>query len=461
MKKIVLNEGNLMDDEIEFKRYKARALIIDDNNVVTLCNYGDVYMLPGGKIDSGENAKEGLLRELEEELGLAFNCNDLEELVSIVTMAPNYPVGDSGSFANRACYTDYYIIRTNRKIDKEKIKLTDREKKHNFRIEYIPIDRIMEVIENNEHYSFRNKYFVKELLAVLSTYLKKECKYSDNGLIDLHIHTTASDGELSSSEIIEEAIKLGAQAISITDHDTIMGYKDLDYDKNKIKVISGIELSAFSEVGRMHILGYGFDLKNKGLNDWLAVRQKNCINNILKLIDILKKKYGVNFNPRDIEELINLERNIGRPDLAKLMLKAGIVSSVDEAFDRYLTEAYEGVRFISNKPSYEECFSLIKEAGGIPVLAHPVTLLLDNNALYNKIIEMKKNGLEGIEVYHSNVDKDLSDILIKIAMEENLYLTGGSDYHGIISKPNIKLFSGRKNNIKVKRLNLVRDIKCL
>ena len=134
---------------------------------------------------------------------------------------------------------------------------------------------------------------------------------------------------------------------------------------------------------------------------------------------------------------------------------------LNEAFDRYLTEAYEGVRFISNKPTYKECFSLIKEAGGIPVIAHPHTLLLDNNSLYNKIIEMKKNGLEGIEAYHSNNPKDLTSVLIEIALKEELYLTGGSDYHGIISKPNIKLFSGRKNNIRVKRLNLVRDIKCL
>lgn len=458
MKRIILNEGNLRDEEIEFKRYKARALIIDDNNVVTLCNYRDVYMLPGGKIDSGENTEEGLLRELEEELGLVFNCNDLEELVSVVNIAPNYPVGDSDKYANRACYTDYYVIRTNRKIDKEKVKLTDREKKHNFRIEYIPMDRIIEVIENNEHYSFRNKYFVKELLAVLSVYLKKECKYSDNGLIDLHIHTLASDGEECANEIVEKAIKLGAQAISITDHDTIMGYRDLVYDKSKIKVISGVELSAFSDAGRMHILGYGFDLKNNALNDWLVERHQNSINNILVLVDVLKKDYGISFNIGDIEELIKLERNIGRPDLAKLMVRDGVVSSIDEAFDRYLVDANERVRFINNKPSYQECFSLIKEAGGIPVLAHPHTLLLDDNSLYNKIIEMKKNGLEGIEAYHSNNSKDLSSYLIEIALNENLYLTGGSDYHGFVSKPNIKLFSGKNNNIRVKRLNLIRDI---
>lgn len=458
MRKIVLNESNLRDEEIEFKRYKARALIIDDDNIVTLCNYGDVYMLPGGKIDNGESVEEALLRELEEELGLDFDKNELKELVTVVNMAPNYPIGDSSRFANRACYTDYYVIRSNRKIDKNRVKLTDREKKHNFRIEYIPLDRILEVIDNNEHRSFRNKYFVRELLAVLNIYLKKDYKYKDEGLIDLHIHTLASDGELSASEVVEEAIRCGAEAISITDHDTIIGYRDLVYDKSKIRVISGIELSAFSDVGRMHILGYGFDLENKALNEKMNELHQNSIRNVLMLVDVLKRDYGVSFNIKDIEELVSLERNIGRPDLAKLLVRYGIVSSIQEAFDRYLIGANEKVRFINKKPSYHECFSLIKEAGGIPVLAHPHTLLLDDRSLYDKIIEMKRNGLEGIEAYHSNNSKYLTDMLVRIAMEENLYLSGGSDYHGPITKPNIKLFRGKNDNIKVKRLNLVRDI---
>ena len=463
MKKIILNKDNLRVEDISCRTKKARALIVDDNNMVTLCNYANVYMLPGGKVEDNEDVAHGLLRELEEELGLVFAKEDLEELVVIENMAKDYPIRNSIDKTNRVCETHYYVIRSNRKIDYNKIKLTDSERKHNFRIEYIPMDRVIEVVENNEYRSKRNKYFVRELLAVLGEYLKGhllECGYYDGkGDIDLHIHTLASDGERNANEIIKEAISKGAQAISITDHDSILGYRDLDYDRDKIKVISGIELSAFSEIGRMHILGYGFDLENKALNEKLVELHQNGINNVLSLVEILKRDYGIRFKLEDIEHLINLDKNIGRPDLAKLMMEYGMVETIDEAFDRYLREANEKIRYTNKKLSYQECFSLIKEAGGILSLAHPNSLLLDNNSLYYKIIEMKRNGLEGIEAYHSNISYELSNMLVNIAIDEGLYLTGGSDYHGIIGKPDISLFTGRNNNIKIKRLNLVRDIK--
>jgi len=459
VKKIILNVDNLTVEDVLCRTKKARALIVDDEGLVTLCNYADVWMMPGGKIDEGEDIVQGLLRELEEELGLRFEKWELKELVRIENIAKDYPVRDSDKRKNRVCETDYYVIKSNRKIDKNKIRLTESEKKHNFRIEYIPLDRIVEIIENNEYRCFRNKYFVRELLAVLNVYLRKDYKYQDERLIDLHIHTKASDGEKNTNEIIEEAVRRGEQSISITDHDTIMGYRDLVYDKDKIKVISGVELSAFSETGRMHILGYGFDLENRALNDKMSELHQNSINNILMLVDILNKDYGISFEVDDIEKLINLERNIGRPDLAKLMMSYGIVETVKEAFDKYLIDANEKNRYANKKPSYQECFSLIREAGGIPVLAHPHSLLLENNDLYYKILEMKKNGLGGIEAYHSNVPSKLSDMLVRIAIEKELYLTGGSDYHGPLVKPDINLFVGRNNNIKIKKLNLVRDVK--
>lgn len=462
MKRIILNDDNLRVEDIENRIKKVRALIIDDNNMVTLCNYGDVYMMPGGKIEDDEEVILTLLRELEEELGIRFEKDELKKLVTIENMAKNYPIRESNDRCNRVCKTSYFVIRSNRKIDKNKVRLTDSELKHNFRIEYVLMNRVLEVIENNEYRNCRNKYFVKEMLIVFKEYLKEnllECGYyKEVGDIDLHIHTQASDGERDANDIIEEAIKKGAQAISFTDHDSILGYKDLVYDKNKIKIISGIELSAFSDIGRMHILGYGFDLNNRALNEKLVELHQNSINNVLSLVDILKRDYGIMFKLNDIEYLVGLDRNIGRPDLAKLMKQYGMVKTIDEAFYRYLRDANEKIRYTNKKLSYQECFDLIKEAGGILSLAHPNSLLLDNNSLYSKIIEMKRNGLGGVEAYHSNVSKDLSNMLIDIALKEDLYLTGGSDYHGPVSKPDINLFTGRNNNIRVKKLNLVRDI---
>ena len=465
MRKIVLNEANLGVEEIECRKKKARALIIDDNNVVTLCNYCNVYLLPGGKVEDNESVIEGLLRELEEELGLGFDKEELKELVSVVTVASGYPVRDSSKRVNRACETDYYIIRSNRKIDSSRVKLTDSELKCNFRIEYVPLDRVMELACNNEYRSSRNKYFVKELLMVLREFLgnnsKGYCSCDDEGLIDLHIHTLASDGDRSANDIIEESNRMGAQAISITDHDTIDGYRNLSYDRDLIKVIPGIELSAFSDIGRIHILGYGFDLENKALNEKLLEFHENSVNKIMLLADILKRNYGIKFDDRDIYELISLDKNIGRPDLAKLLMKYGFVKSTKEAFDKYLSEAHDYIRDLIKKPSYEECFDIIKNAGGVPVLAHPHTMLLDDNSLYYEILEMKKKGLMGIEAYHSNMPKELSDMVIKIAMEQELYLTGGSDYHGPIVKPDINLFTGRNNNIRVKKLNFLNDVNYL
>lgn len=176
-------------------------------------------------------------------------------------------------------------------------------------------------------------------------------------------------------------------------------------------------------------------------------------------INFLARDYSIHFKDEDIQDLIQLSRNIGRPDLAKLMVRYGLVKNIQEAFDRYLIEANIKIGSCLKKPTYQECLELIKDAGGIPVLAHPHSLLLDNYSLFEKIREMKKYGLQGIEVYHSNTSKELSEKLVALAINETFYITGGSDYHGPISKPDIKLFTGKNKNIKVKILNLVNDLK--
>lgn len=462
MRQVILNKDNLREEEIKLKKRKVRALIIDDNHMVTLCKYGDVYLLPGGQIEENELESEALLRELNEELEINFLKNEIHPLLRTITMARDYPMHKNEQLTNQCCQTDYYWIQSNKKLDMHKRCLTPSEVKNNFQIMSIPLDRVLELVENQEYSSKRNTYFFKELLEVLKEYAKIKNEKLDtddkNGMIDLHIHTTASDGEKTSNEILKMAIQMGAQAIAITDHDTILGLDNLCYDKNIIQVIPGIEMSAYSEIGRLHILGYGFDRNNLSFREKLEQLHINSIKNLLMFVDILAKDYSIFFEEEDIQHLTKLSRNIGRPDLAKLMVQYEIVQSVQEAFDKYLIDANRKLKNTLQKPKFQECLKMIKDAGGIPVLAHPHSLLLDFPVLADKIREMKKYGLQGIEVYHSNTSKDLSEKLVYLAIQEKLYITGGSDYHGLNTKPNIELLTGKNHNIKIKRLNILNDI---
>lgn len=280
-------------------------------------------------------------------------------------------------------------------------------------------------------------------------------------LIDLHMHSSYSDGDLSPDELIKECIKNNIKTISITDHDTIEGNKNisLKYKNNdEIKIISGIELSARVSVGTMHILGYDIDINNRVLNDKIPVLKNNSIYHIIGLLTVLKKDYNITFSTEDIKELICSNKNIGRPDLAKLCIKYGYCKSVSDAFDKYLIDSYEKIRSIGKGISYKECIDLITVAGGIPVLAHPKTLKLNDNDLLKLIKNMKEYGLKGIEVYNSIHTKEDIEKYLKIASDLNLLISGGSDYHGEKTKPDIKLGTGKNNNLYIKKLSILSKI---
>ena len=283
-------------------------------------------------------------------------------------------------------------------------------------------------------------------------------------LIDMHTHSNFSDGELDPNLLLYHAKIQDIGTIAITDHDTLEGIKTLrnetDYIKRMgLELYSGIELSAKRDFGRMHILGYGFNVDDKSLNSKMTELRDNSVNAVLAIYDQIRRDYGIRFTYEDIRNLINANHNLGRPDLAKLCIKYGFASSVQEAFDKYLIEAHQKTRQSNKGLQYEECLDLIINSGGIPVLAHPKSLELSNDEFIRLLESMISCGLRGIEVYHSSHTKEEMDYYLDIANRYNLLISGGSDFHGKGVKPDIKLGTGKNGNIRIRSLSLVDELR--
>lgn len=267
-------------------------------------------------------------------------------------------------------------------------------------------------------------------------------------MIDLHSHSTHSDGTLTPSELLILAKEKGIEYFAITDHDDIEGSKKLIESKHDgITVYSGVELNAKVDKGQMHILGYNIDLYNEELNNRLKELKENSKHNIMLYVKQLKEDFNIELPQKDIDEILNREGNIGRPLLALLLIKYGYVSTVAEAFEKYLRD--DKVRNHKMWITKEECINLILNAGGIPVLAHPFTLKLTDEELHEEIKTLVDLGLKGIEIVHSNSNEEQREYYKQLAKEFNLITTGGTDYHGKEVKPNIELGTGIKGNVKL------------
>lgn len=274
-------------------------------------------------------------------------------------------------------------------------------------------------------------------------------KRLESDRIDLHIHSTASDGTYTPSEIISLAQKLNLKAISITDHDTIEGSIEAARisPSPSLKLLSGVEISAsppplFSCSGTIHILGYLVNHNDKRLNNLLFSLQEARKNRNPKIIQRLKD-LGIELSLDEVRNEIG-KGQLGRPHIASVMEKKGFVKSIDEAFKKYLGQgmpAYvEKYRIESSK-----AIKIILDAGGVPVLAHPVLIQLTNNDLLESMIEnLVSMGLMGVEVYYPEHSDIQVASLLEIAKKLNLLVTGGSDFHGLL-KPNVKMGSGRGN----------------
>jgi len=281
-------------------------------------------------------------------------------------------------------------------------------------------------------------------------------------LMDMHIHTIHSDGNHTVSEIISMAHKNNISTIAITDHDTITGSQELVSLKPKnITIYSGLELTIRVSKGRMHILGYNVDLENPTLNSLMTKLQENSIYNILLYIEVLKSDYNIVLPEFEISQLLSQKGNIGRPQIALLLLKYNHCQTVDEAFDLYLRPAYKKVNKLKKGLTKEEGISVINSSGGVAVLAHPNSLELNNQELEEEIAYLQEIGLAGLETQHPNESIAEREFYHELALKYYLLESGGTDYHGEKVKPDIELGTGRHNNIFIPEntLTLTKAIK--
>ncbi len=261
---------------------------------------------------------------------------------------------------------------------------------------------------------------------------------------DLHTHTTASDGSDTPSELVQLAKKKGLSALAVTDHDTLDGLpkalkKGYELD---LRVIPGVELSVVPPQGNMHVLGYYIDLESQELHKVLKMVQEARAQRNPKILKRLSE-LGYPLSMDELDEIAN-GGQIGRPHIARAMVAKGYVKSVSQAFEKFLKK---------DAPAYvpksillpEQAVKAIHQAGGVAVLAHPISLDFKTYARLEELVDTFVNeGFDGIECYYSEHSQELTNFCIDLCKKYDLLITGGSDYHGR-AKPHISLGSGRGN----------------
>lgn len=244
--------------------------------------------------------------------------------------------------------------------------------------------------------------------------------------VDLHIHTNASDGKYSPKEILNIAESVGMDVISITDHDTVSAINEamVEGEKRKIQVIPGIEIST-NYSSELHILGYYFDIKNIELNNYIKYDTQKKQIDIARAVIRLKKK-GIIL---DLKKIKKVYGKISVESLISEMIDLNYIVSKQEGYNRFFGRGQ--IAYIQGaKISPIEAIKLIKNAGGIAVLAHLHRISNERSEIRKVVDKLYKNGLDGIECYYPTYTVNMQQDFINYAKENNMIVTGGSDFHG-------------------------------
>ncbi len=245
--------------------------------------------------------------------------------------------------------------------------------------------------------------------------------------VDLHIHSTASDGKFSPEEIVGKAAGLGLEVIALTDHDTVDGIPAALKAVRafpELKLIPGVEISTDLTEGEAHILGYFIDYASRELGSTLERFRNSRQGRARGMVEKLGA-LGIAIDWSRVREIAG-EGSIGRPHIARAMLEKGYIATFEEAFDKYI--GHGGSAYVEReKMTPEEAVKLILHSRGLPVLAHPFTVPEPEDM----VIKLKAVGLVGIEAYYKDNTEEQTGVTLDLAEKYGLIATGGTDYHGI------------------------------
>ena len=261
-------------------------------------------------------------------------------------------------------------------------------------------------------------------------------------IIDLHTHSSFSDGSMTPTELVYHAKNRGVDAIALTDHDTVSGIPEAKTAaiKTGVELIDGVEISSES-VSQVHMLGLYIDVNSPALLELFKAQQEERIESNKKYMQLLAK-HGFPITDEEVKAVAP-HGGVGRAHYAKIMMDHGWVSSVSEAFDKYL-----GV----GMPCYvkrmvitpEEAIDRIHSAGGLAFFAHPYQTKLTYSEIFDLARHLKNNGLDGIEGYYSEYSPEMHNTFMGMAKDLSLLVSGGSDFHAKM-KPHLEIGVGRGN----------------
>ena len=249
--------------------------------------------------------------------------------------------------------------------------------------------------------------------------------------IDLHMHSTVSDGTDTPAEILGKVREAGLGLFSVTDHDAIKASGIIENMRTEDDplFVTGVEFSCRDEEGKYHILGYGYDPAAASIRAVVETGHRYRMNKARGRLDCLEKEFGISFPPEEIKKLLARD-NPGKPHIGNLMVQYGFAKTKEEAIEEYINR----VRYRSEYVRPEEAVRGILEAGGVPVLAHPSygsgDQLFVGTEMESRLRRLVDMGLQGVEAYYSGFTRKLTEELLSLAERYGLYVTAGSDYHG-------------------------------